>query len=186
MCDKCNEKMWFKEFGKIPRLKRGCVITEKIDGTNALIAIGDDGCFATGSRNRWITPNDDNYGFSRWAHDNKEELLTLGPGFHYGEWWGKGIQRRYGLEEKRFSLFDVGRWTEENKQPVCCHLVPILYSGEFDTGAIDYHLNQLRLYGSKAAPGFDKPEGVIIYHVASRSYFKRTIEKDDEPKGQQK
>lgn len=46
----------FEAFPKIPRLSRYCVITEKIDGTNAQIYIGDNGEFAAGSRTRWITP----------------------------------------------------------------------------------------------------------------------------------
>ena len=63
----------FKEFPKIPRLHRFCVITEKIDGTNASITITAEGEFLIGSRNRWITPEDDNHGFARWAAANKEE-----------------------------------------------------------------------------------------------------------------
>lgn len=55
----------FVPFQKIGRLSRGCTITEKIDGTNASIYIGEDGEFLTGSRTRWITPEDDNYGFAR-------------------------------------------------------------------------------------------------------------------------
>lgn len=106
--------MDFKEFPKIPRLSRDMVITEKLDGTNACIYIGEDGEFLTGSRTRWITPGKqtDNYGFSQWAHSHKDELLKLGPGLHFGEWWGSGIQRKYGLSEKRFSLFAVHRWED--------------------------------------------------------------------------
>mgnify|MGYP003564223801 FL=1 len=68
--------MEFETFPKINRLKRECVITEKLDGTNAQIAITEDGVMFVGSRNRWITPEDDNYGFARWARDNHEELLA--------------------------------------------------------------------------------------------------------------
>lgn len=50
------------------------------------------------SRTRWITPEDDNYGFAKWANENKEELLKLGIGQHFGEWWGSGIQRGYNLQ----------------------------------------------------------------------------------------
>lgn len=107
----------FVEFPKIARLSRMCVITEKLDGTNASITITEDGQFLCGSRTRWITPEDDNYGFARWAHDHKDELMTLGPGTHFGEWWGHGIQRKYDLEEKRFSLFNVARWRES--RPEC-------------------------------------------------------------------
>jgi hypothetical protein len=37
--------------------------------------------------------------------------------------------------------------------------------------------------GSKAAPGFMKPEGIVVFHVAGNVGFKKTIEKDEEPKG---
>src|SRR3990167_1858406 len=91
-----RNNMEFKEFPKIARLSREAIVTEKIDGTNASVFIGEDGMFLTGSRSGWITPEKDNYGFSRWAHVHKDELLKLGPGMHYGEWWGQGIQRKYG------------------------------------------------------------------------------------------
>jgi len=175
--------MDFLEFPKMSRLSREIVITEKIDGTNAQIYIGEDGEFLTGSRTRWITPEDDNYGFSKWAHDNKEELLKLGTGRHFGEWWGQGIQRKYGLTEKRFSLFNVSRW--EVKRPLCCHVVPVLYRGYFDTHNIEICLNILEEKGSQAAPGFMKPEGIVIYHTAGNIGFKKTIEKDEVPKSLQ-
>lgn len=181
----------FRMFEKIPRLTRECVVTEKIDGTNAQIFIGEDGEFLTGSRKRWITPENDNYGFSRWAHEHKDELMQLGPGRHFGEWWGQGIQRKYGLDEKRFSLFNVGRWTdsgEEGKRqvPECCHVVPILYKGMFDsvlTVVIDYIMAKLENEGSYASPGFMDPEGIIIFHKDSGYMFKKTIKNDSEPKG---
>lgn len=174
----------FEEFQKIARLSRGCVVTEKIDGTNAQIMITEEGGFHVGSRNRWLTLENDNFGFCRWANDNKEELLKLGLGRHYGEWWGSGIQRGYGLNEKRFSLFNTARW-EFNPKPACVHLVPVLYTGFFDISEIEGALERLKQEGSVASPGFMKPEGVIVYHVASRTLFKKTIEKDDEPKSKQ-
>jgi hypothetical protein len=174
----------YPEFQKIPRLRRDCVITEKIDGTNALIWIGESGQFRTGSRTRWITPEDDNAGFSRWAHEHKEELLQLGPGHHYGEWWGQGIQRRYGLLVKRFSLFNVGRW-EGRALPLCVSLVPVLYRGEFCTSEIKRVMHFLSLRGSSAAPGFMDPEGIIIYHSASGMMFKQTVKNDEKPKGKE-
>lgn len=172
----------FQEFGKIARLTRNCVITEKIDGTNACIYIGEDGEFLTGSRTRWITPEDDNFGFSRWAHEHKSELMHLGPGRHFGEWWGLGIQRAYGAPDKRFSLFNTSRWTVDNPPPMCCRTVPVLYSGIFTSTAVDEAIALLREGGSVAAPGFMRPEGVVVYQTAGRCYFKKTLEKDDEPK----
>ncbi len=176
----------FEEFQKIPRLKRNCVITEKIDGTNAQIHITDEGEMLVGSRSRYITPKDDNYGFARWAAANCDELMTLGPGRHFGEWWGSGCQRGYGLVngEKRFSLFNVGRWRMEGVVlPSCVSLVPVLYEGVFTDKAVEDALENLRVNGSAASPGFMKPEGVVVYHAAARSLFKVTIEKDEEPKG---
>jgi hypothetical protein len=184
--------MEFKEFQKIPRLSRDVVITEKIDGTNASIYIGENGEFLTGSRTRWITPENDNAGFARWANEHKEELMTLGIGHHFGEWWGCGIQRNYGLKEKRFSLFNVGIWIKDKaialagKQqycPDCCHVVPILETYTFDSVRINEVLEYLQTHGSLASPGFMNPEGIVLYHTAAQCYFKKTIEKDDIPKG---
>ena len=183
----------FQKFGEISRLSRKCIITEKIDGTNGLIYIGENSEFLTGSHSRWITPENDNHGFSRWANEHKEELMQLGVGFHYGEWWGSGIQRGYGLVkgEKRFSLFNTGIWVkdrtkslEEKQQycPECCFVVPILSFGMFETRLIEGVLQDLKRYGSIAAPGFMNPEGIVIFHTQGRLYFKKTILNDDKPK----
>ncbi len=177
--------MEFEEFQKIARLSRNCVITEKIDGTNGCIGIAEDGSIFIGSRSRWITPADDNYGFAKWVHEHLGELAALGPGRHFGEWWGAGIQRRYAQTEKRFSLFNAGRWTAENPPPDCCSVVPVLYEGIFTSTAADEALEWLRANGSKAAPGFMNPEGIIIYQTAARQYFKKTLSKDEEWKGKQ-
>jgi hypothetical protein len=174
----------FIEFPKIARLSRNIVVTEKIDGTNGCIRIGEDGSFEVGSRTQWITPDRDNHGFAAWAYAHITELMQLGPGVHFGEWWGKGIQRKYGLDEKRFSLFNTHRWRVDS-MPSCCHVVPVLYQGIFDQKEIDFALLQLQNHGSIAAPGFMKPEGVTIYHTAANIYFKKTIDKDESPKSVQ-
>ena len=212
----------FRPFPKMPRLSRECIITEKIDGTNASVCImplyvdeplpecslavfthtdGEEYCVLAGSRNRWITPEDDNMGFAAWVRDNADQLQQLGPGHHFGEWWGRGIQRNYGLIERRFSLFNVSRWALHGTEPQtiptadpriiktqdvlppCCGLVPVLYRGEFSTVFAEFTLADLAKGGSKAAPGFMKPEGVCVYHIAGNLGFKKTIEKDSEPKG---
>jgi hypothetical protein len=172
----------FKGFPKMPRLTREIVVTEKLDGTNAQVCITDDGEFYVGSRKRWITPQDDNYGFARWCEENRDELLLLGPGRHFGEWWGQGIQRKYGMAEKRFSLFNVARWDDDRKRPSCCDVVPTLYRGMFDTTKINEIVESLRTTGSVAAPGFMKPEGVVIFHTAGNFAMKKTLEKDEKPK----
>lgn len=174
--------MDFQEFPKMPRLAREIIITEKIDGTNGQIAFDDDGRMFVGSRTRWITPDQDNHGFARWAYEHEAELRDLGPGRHFGEWWGSGVQRGYGLTkgDKRFSLFNTSRWAAE--RPSCCEVVPVLYQGPFHTWAADEALARLRDQGSRAAPGFMKPEGIVLFHIAGNFGFKRTIEKDEQPK----
>jgi hypothetical protein len=222
--------MNFTAFPKIPRLNRECVITEKIDGTNAQVFVWDE-CYntntdkkspllipagplpadipaislgegihvAAGSRNKWITPQDDNYGFAKWVSDHAAELVYLGHGRHFGEWWGKGIQRNYGLAEKRFSLFNVSRWKTAKRPesldwgtatesaarillPDCCDLVPRLYDGPFSSTSARNHVSILRALGSVAAPGFKTPEGIIIFHTAANHCFKVTLEGDEKPK----
>lgn len=167
----------FIEFPKMARLSRRVIVSEKIDGTNACVYIGEDGQFMTGSRTRWITPQDDNFGFSAWAHEHRGELMALGPGRHFGEWWGAGVRRRYGLNEKRFSLFNTERWG--GARPACCHVVPVLYDGVFHSDAVADALRALEIEGSAAAPGFYDPEGVCIFHVAANIGFKKTLKKDE-------
>lgn len=178
----------FQDFGKVKRLLRDIVITEKLDGTNAQIFIPSEeetGNFArkvmAGSRNRWIEPGDDNYGFAKWVDSNYEELLKLGPGRHFGEWWGKGIQRNYALTEKRFSLFNTHKWSDPEVRPKCCHVVPVLYEGEFHTEKIKAVLRELQKTGSVASPGFMDVEGIVVFHTASNHIYKYTV--DDNHKG---
>ncbi len=210
----------FEPFPKMARFSRDVIVTEKLDGTNAQVIIepwtGDEAgamtaavyqgqryYVSTGSRTRLITPgkNTDNYGFAQWVVDNADELVKLGPGRHFGEWWGQGIQRAYGLTERRFSLFNVTRWEQaynafllgqDSDFPECCGLVPTLYRGPLDHPFISNTkdgpsaetpitavMNRLEFTGSHAAPGFMKPEGIVIYHTAAHVSFKKTFDKDD-------
>lgn len=204
----------FKEFRKIARLNREVVVTEKIDGTNGLVWIGDEGAVVAGSKSRWLSPAEDNHGFARWVKDHADELRGLGPGYHYGEWWGAGIQRRYGLAQKCFSLFNVSRWGDfqtapcskcmlseatfaptaclrcgtarpvaRPSRPACCYVVPELARGVDIRETTERALSWLRANGSAAAPGFMRPEGVVVFHSASSQLFKVTLEKDEAPKG---
>lgn len=193
----------FVPFPKMARLRRDILVTEKIDGTNAQIVIVPRGTYAdgnlfgkpvadcgaswiyAGSRNRWVTQEDDNFGFAGWVQDNKEELVRLGQGRHFGEWWGRGIQRGYGIQHRRFSLFNVSRWSHPDSIksfPECCDIVPLLYSGPFSTEATDSALRYLEVAGSRAAPGFMNPEGIVVWHTASNVGFKQTLKDDGMPK----
>lgn len=185
----------FEPFPKIPRISKHCVVSEKIDGTNAQIVIEDTTgpavpsieepiasvgqyIFAAGSRNRFVYPGKDrdNYGFAAWVVQNAPELVKLGVGRHFGEWYGLGINRSYDLHERRFALFNAGRWIDDPELPKCCEVVPVLYEGPFSEFAYEQALAELQLFGSQAAPGFMNPEGVVIYHTAARQLFKKTFD----------
>lgn len=181
----------FVGWPKIARLNRDCIVTEKIDGTNAAIQFitDPDGtvAFCAQSRTRVITPEADNFGFARWVHDNVETLhADLGDGLHAGEWWGQGIQRRYGLDHKRFSLFNAHRWmpARDHFATFGLDVVPVLYQGPFDTRKINSVVSDLEDSGSIAASYFMNPEGIIVWHAAASTMFKVTIARDQEPKGQ--
>lgn len=224
MFGKKGYEMEFTEFPKMARLCRDSVCTEKCDGTNSQIFIeemmshdhpehclgiynlgncGDKLRVFAGSRTRWITPQDDNFGFAAWVLANINEIApALGPGRHFGEWIGAGIQRTYGLKNKdrRFLMFNVLRWclhgdtpsrmqTEDPRiekyqevLPECIGLVPVLYRGPFDTSKFEECLELLKREGSFAVPGYQRPEGIVAFHVAGNVGFKRTIEKDEVPK----
>lgn len=167
--------MEFKPWPKITRFenKRPPIFTEKIDGTNACVVIGDNGEFACQSRTRFITPQDDNFGFARWAYEHQEELMKMGPGHHFGEWWGLGIQRGYGLNEKRFSLFNTRRWGSHNPNtPTCVSVVPTL-----PIKSVEEVRSFLTENGSIAVPGWGKPEGAVMYEPDTDTCFKIILDK---------
>lgn len=201
----------YPSFPKIPRLHREVIITEMIDGTNGLIHIErhtfgtgvevepgvtvvmDDTShdvdgfpefefhIRAGSKNRWITPDDDNYGFAAWVKEHAVDLAQLGPGHHYGEWWGKGIQRGYGLSERRFSLFNTSRWWDLWSRPACVDVVPIIaaVNGSNLNAFVGLSLGTLKQSGSYAALGYMNPEGIVVYHTAANTPFKVTLDKDE-------
>ena len=48
---------------------------------------------------------------------------------------------------------------------------------------VDGVIERLRHEGSLAAPGYMNAEGVVVYHKACGTLFKKTLEKDEAPKG---
>lgn len=204
----------FKAWNKIPRLRREVTITEKIDGTNAaavillraegdydaqltageLIEVGD---YVVGaqSRKRLIQPgkDTDNAGFAKYVWDNAEDFVeVLGLGYHYGEWYGQGIQRGYDLDHRRFALFNTERWRHlADDGPLSVlpppipglGVVPVLYKGPFHSGVTTTQRNLLSVLGSVAVPGYMRPEGFVMWHSQSRQLYKVLLEHDDVPKG---
>ena len=201
--------MEFITWPKTPRLFRDIVVTEKIDGTNACIIFeeidaGDEvldpfhhsivsdaihNTFYVGaqSRNRFIYPGkqSDNHSFAAWVYAYAQELFEiLGPGRHYGEWWGQGIARNYGADCKIFSLFNTAKHKGLSVKlgDNYINTVPVLHEGPFSVSAIQEALYDLQTLGSHAWPGFRNAEGVAVYHTASRQVFKVTLDNEDKGK----
>lgn len=196
--------MELKSFSEIKKwLPLRMVITQKIHGSNAQVCIfpkgqpselipgnvdtafNADGTprdgydVKVGSRERWIFPGKttDNFGFAQFVEDNKQEFIDkLGPGTHYGEWAGPGINSGEGLKEKTFILFNHGR-PYENGLPPRTVLAPVLFDsanlGEWNPGLtpdiyIDSVMTDLKLNGSKLVPGFMRPEGCVIEYAGKK------------------
>lgn len=185
----------FKAWPKIPRLTNEIYhITEKIDGTNAAIIInigipGDSQstpidwlvindinyCIYAQSRTRIITPEDDNFGFAKWVKENAKQLIQdLGEGYHFGEWWGKGINRGYELDHKRFSLFNPIKHSD-----ICDHVphIATVHNHQELHDWINVECERLIQEGSLAAPGYMRPEGLVVYAEKAKSYWKVIIDK---------
>lgn len=183
----------FQKWPSIPRLYRNIIITEKIDGSNAAVGVTERGQVYAQSRKRIITPEDDNFGFARFVQAHADEFREkLGIGLHFGEWYGSGIQRGYGLQggKKRFALFNVKRWILEDLPPQV-ETVPYLYEGVFSEAKIREVLDNLRRYGSGAATDspfapFMNPEGIIVFFTQPQLSFKITLENDEMSKGEAK
>lgn len=185
----------FRAWPKIPRLENEVYhITEKIDGTNAAIIIqpwlSDDSqpipieevnteeeCYGiwAQSRTRLITPENDNFGFAAWVKANAEQLINdLGEGYHYGEWWGQGINRGYGLDHKRFSLFNPTKHSD-----ICYH-VPHMVTVENYRELQDWinvECERLVEEGSLASLGYMRPEGLVVYAEKAKTYWKVIVDK---------
>lgn len=93
--------------------------TVKLHGTNAAVCQSADGQRWFQSRERIITPEDDNQGFSTWATGNSTAFDTIfnkGKEVHpdytmclYGEWCGQGIQSNVAISilPKMFVVFAI-------------------------------------------------------------------------------
>lgn len=129
--------------------------TVKLHGTNASVVI-DGGEVRYQSRNRVITPEDDNAGFAAWAstinwmglaadYNDGEEPVII-----YGEWCGEGVQSGVAVSSlpKRFVIFSI-RVGEEwaTKEEILSATIPVgvdlIYRTETWSRKIDFNNPQL-------------------------------------------
>lgn len=217
----------FKSWGSTPRFHKGLHITEKIDGTNAGVCVqgvsktvfdghpdamrvfGEecDYLVRAQSRKRIITPGNDNFGFAAWVWENAASLANLlGHGYHYGEWYGEGIQKNpLAVKGRRWALFNTWHWgRKENLDRLRMvdipglTTVPVLHDEQRD-GPADYMtipaiINGLNAGGSRA-DGFmtlpnahkmdfhvEGPEGIIVWQRETRQRYKILLREDDKHK----
>ncbi len=195
----------FHKYFKIPRIENETfTISEKIDGSNGLIYVHharfddvkkgvDRSYILAGSRSKWLIDDGsktwDNHGFGSWVEENEEDLYSLDEGYHYGEWYGKGINRGYGLLDKRFMLFNYGRYAEKLRladsgllfnMPTKVQVETVFHHNvKFEQlfqiiAEVRYHLTH---DGSKHVQGYIKPEGLIVRSELSGKLWKVIIDK---------
>lgn len=194
----------FRSFGKIERIEKlTMTITQKVHGTNAQVNIYEDEKgvkqLKCGSRTRWLTRTDDNYGFCTHVEAHRDEFIEkLGLGRHYGEWAGKGINSGEGLDCRNFYLFNHWKFEDKFKAqignpnlkllPPNTYVIPVLvskiiykglnYENSF-TNYVEYWMNYLSRYGSRlyCAQGFRSPEGIVIQ--LGDQYFKKVFDPEE-------
>ena len=95
----------------------------KLHGTNAAVVFHKDGRVEFQSRERVLTPEDDNAGFCKWGMNHLEELKETYDNIRYhldisafesiaifGEWCGPGINKNVGINQlptKMFVIFNI-------------------------------------------------------------------------------
>jgi hypothetical protein len=67
--------------------------------------------------------------------------------------------------------------------PACCEVVPVLSRGIFSTTCVNDCLDRLKRQGSVAMPGYDNPEGLVLFMESSGHLYKVTLENDGKAKG---
>lgn len=172
--------------------------TPQLDGTSPehfphlRYTVVDDVVYyvAAQSRKKFVRPGKqtDNAGFAGWVWNNAQALTRLGDGYHHGEWFGSKIQCGYGMTdgERKFMLFNSERWNSDTIPDGLSEVgvLPsvVLYDGPFSEAEIVRCLSLLREQGSRLVPGFDKPEGIVVWHTAAQQTFKVLLENDHLPK----
>ena len=167
----------FQPWPKISRSVLGdCVMSMKMDGTNACVIIEEGKIVGVQSRKRMINvgKDNDNFGFASYVSQNEAKFLQLGEGRHYGEWAGLGIQKNpHNLENKQFFLFDTRRWGEHNPPPEGINVVEVLYQGEYTKSKVDEVMNELK---TRSETEGWKAEGIVVYFPKLSTMEKHTFE----------
>jgi tRNA-binding EMAP/Myf-like protein len=82
----------------------------KLDGTNGGVRIFPDGRIFAQSRTQIITPESDNMGFAAWVDRHQDYFRSLKSDRAiaiYGEWCGRGIQKRTAISQLNRQIFAI-------------------------------------------------------------------------------
>lgn len=145
-------------------------ITEKIDGANASIAVGEDGKLIAFSRRNQLTPESTLQGFYEFVQTLDPSIISCVLGTRYiffGEWLVKHSIKYPENRMKQFYVFDVWDteieqylpWEQTKQMAEFCglNLVPLFYDGPFTTWD-----EVTKLVGKTKMGGEPTGEGIVI------------------------
>lgn len=145
-------------------------ITEKIDGANASIAVGEDGKLIAFSRRNELTPESNLQGFYEYVQSLDPTMISCVLGTRYiffGEWLVKHTIKYPQEKMKQFYVFDVWDteieqyipWEQTKQMAEFCGLkmVPVFYDGPFTSWEDIYSY-----VGKTDMGGEPTGEGVVI------------------------
>lgn len=145
-------------------------ITEKIDGANASIAVGEDGKLIAFSRRNQLTPESTLQGFYEFVQSLDSSIISCVLGTRYiffGEWLVKHSIKYPENKMKQFYVFDVWDteieqylpWEQTKQMAEFCglNLVPLFYDGPFTTWD-----EVTKFVGKTEMGGEPTGEGIVI------------------------
>lgn len=145
-------------------------ITEKIDGANASIAVGEDDKLIAFSRRNQLTPESTLQGFYEFVQTLDSSIISCVLGTRYiffGEWLVKHSIKYPEDKMKQFYVFDVWDteieqylpWEQTKQMAEFCglNLVPLFYDGPFTTWD-----EVTKFVGKTEMGGEPTGEGIVI------------------------
>jgi hypothetical protein len=102
----------------------------KLHGTNAAIGMTKDGELFYQSRNRIITPQDDNAGFAQAMSQVPWQKALMRGSMIFGEWAGKGVQRKVAISEIEKTFYPFALYMEG------CGFIPVPPSEDTPAGLL--------------------------------------------------
>ena len=158
------------KFAEAFKVGEHITITEKIDGANASIAVGEDGKLIAFSRRNELTPESNLQGFYEYVQSLDPTMISCVLGTRYiffGEWLVKHTIKYPQEKMKQFYVFDVWDteieqyipWEQTKQMAEFCGLkmVPVFYDGPFISWEHVYSF-----VGKTEMGGEPTGEGVVI------------------------